>query len=120
MTRGLTRFRYLGVALLLLLGGVVCNAGFADDSCQNLTVLPGDADYGAYLARECVTCHSTDASSQGIPPITGWSEPDFAQVMREYQCKHRRHEVMEMVAGRLGNDEIAALATYFGGLKEDR
>jgi cytochrome c len=36
--------------------------------------------------------------------------------MHAYKEKIRPHPVMQMMAGRLADDEIAALAAYFGGL----
>ena len=37
--------------------------------------------------------------------------------MDEYKEKYREHPVMQMMAGRLANDEIAALAAYFATLE---
>ncbi|WP_323042764.1 c-type cytochrome [Gemmobacter sp.] len=78
--------------------------------------LKGDRDYGEYLGSECTTCHRADGSDQGIPSITGWPEADFVVAMHAYKQKLRPHPVMQMMAGRLSNDEIAALATYFATL----
>jgi cytochrome c len=36
--------------------------------------------------------------------------------MHAYKAKLRPHPVMQMMAGRLSNDEIAALAAYFATL----
>lgn len=88
-----------------------------------LTALADDAvasdrEYGQYLSSECVTCHQLSGrESGGIPRITGWPEDEFVAVMMAYKTKKRDHPVMQNIAGRLGADEIAALATYFGGNK---
>ena len=37
--------------------------------------------------------------------------------MHAYKQKLRPHPVMQMMAGRLSNDEIAALAAYFATLE---
>ena len=76
----------------------------------------GDVEYGAYLAAECTTCHQASGDNDGIPSIIGWNTDDFVTAMHAYKAKHRAHPVMQMVAGRLTNDEIAALAAYFQGL----
>ncbi|WP_195822310.1 c-type cytochrome [Roseobacter sp. MH60115] len=76
----------------------------------------GDVEYGAYLAGECVTCHRPVGSAAGIPVITGLAASDFVAALQAYRCGTRRHAVMEMVARRLGDAEIAALAAYFGSL----
>ena len=35
--------------------------------------------------------------------------------MHAYKVKHRPHPVMQMMAGRLSDEEIASLAVYFKG-----
>lgn len=74
----------------------------------------GDPALGEYLASECLACHRADGSAQaGIPAITGWRDEDFIATMQAYKLKERHHPVMEMVAGRLTEEEIAALAAWF-------
>jgi len=79
----------------------------------------GDRALGEYLSSECVTCHQLSGSHQGIPPIVGWSEASFIEIMNEYRTKRRDNPVMQTIAGKFSNDEIAALAAYFGGLKSN-
>ncbi|WP_435258030.1 c-type cytochrome [Thioclava sp. FR2] len=81
-----------------------------------ILALQGDPEYGEYLSSECTTCHQRDGSDQGIPSITQWPEEDFVVAMHAYKQKLRPHPVMQMMAGRLSNDEIAALAAYFATL----
>jgi cytochrome c len=80
--------------------------------------IEGDPDYGEYLSSECVTCHQTNGTDQGIPAITGWPAEDFVVAMHGYKRKLRPHPVMQMMAGRLSNEEIAALAAYFATLND--
>ena len=54
---------------------------------------------------------------QGIPPIVGWPEPSFIEIMNEYRDKRRSNPVMQTIAGKFSNDEVAALAAYFGSVK---
>ena len=75
--------------------------------------LAGDPEYGEYLSSECKTCHQADGSYDGIPSITNWPEEDFVVAMHAYKRKLRPHPVMQMMAGRLSDEEIAALAAYF-------
>lgn len=79
----------------------------------NILSLIGDPEYGEYLGSECKTCHQENGADQGIPSITGWPERDFVIAMHAYKEKIRAHPVMQMMAGRLSNEEIAALAAYF-------
>jgi len=76
----------------------------------------GDVDYGDYLSTECTTCHQVDGDDDGVPPIIGWPEEDFVVAMHAYKRKIRPHPVMQMFASRLSDEEIAALAAYFGSL----
>jgi cytochrome c553 len=77
----------------------------------------GDRALGEYLASECVTCHQVTGKYEGIPPIVGWPDESFVDIMNEYRTKARSNPVMQTIAGRFSNDELAALAAYFGSLK---
>lgn len=79
--------------------------------------IEGDAEYGAFLSAECTTCHQRSGAFDGIPGIVGWPEEDFIVAMHAYREKLRPHEVMQALAGRLSDEEIAALAAYFGQLR---
>lgn len=78
--------------------------------------IKGDPAYGEYLSSECTTCHQRDGSDQGIPSIAAWPAEDFVVAMHAYKQKLRPHPVMQMMAGRLSDEEIAALAAYFATL----
>ena len=82
-----------------------------------ILAIKGDPAYGEYLSSECTTCHQVDGSDQGIPSVTGWPTEDFVVAMHAYREKLRPHPVMQMMAGRLSDDEIAALAAYFETLE---
>lgn len=88
--------------------------------CTGPAVASGDRALGEYLSSECVTCHQATGRFDGIPPIVGWPEASFIQVMKEYQHKKRPNPVMQMIATRLSEEEIASLAVYFGSLKSSR
>ena len=75
--------------------------------------LKGDRDWGEYLSAECLTCHKRDGADEGIPGIVQWPEEDFVIAMHAYKQGLRPHPVMQMMAARLSNEEIAALAAYF-------
>ena len=81
-----------------------------------ILAIEGDPEYGEYLASECVTCHRVDGADDGIPPVAGLDVETFVTAMHSYREKHREHPVMHMIANRLSNDEIAALAAYFAEL----
>jgi cytochrome c553 len=83
----------------------------------NAALAAGDRALGEYLSSECVTCHQLSGRYQGIPPIIGWPEASFVEVMNEYREKRRSNAVMQTIAGKYSNEELAALAAYFGGVK---
>ncbi len=83
------------------------------DVHPSILAIKGDKAYGEYLSGECITCHQIDGSVDGIPSITGWLEEDFVTALHAYKNDHRPHEVMRMIAKRLSDEEIAALAAYF-------
>lgn len=83
-----------------------------------ILALQGDPEYGEYLSSECKTCHQTSGGDDGIPSIVYWPEETFVTAMHAYKDKVRPNEVMQMIAGRLSNEEIAALAAYFKDLEE--
>lgn len=84
------------------------------DLPPEILAIVGDPAYGEYLSSECSTCHQRDGNDDGIPSITNWPAEDFVVAMHAYKQKLRPHPVMQMMAGRLSDEEIAALAAYFG------
>lgn len=91
--------------------------GTDHDLDPEILAIQGDAEYGEYLSSECLTCHQRDGTAEGIPSITRWPQEDFVVAMHAYKSKLRPHPVMQMMAGRLNNEEIAALAAYFRTLE---
>lgn len=91
--------------------------GIDHDLDPAILALKGDPEYGEYLSGECTTCHQAAGGDDGIPSITLWPEDQFVLAMHAYKNKQRKHPVMQMIAGRLADDEIAALAAYFKDLK---
>ena len=97
-----------GSSVALLSGG-------AEDDGIDPAVLAieGDPEYGAWLSGECTTCHRADGGDKGIPSILRWPEDRFVIAMHDYRSKRRDHPVMQMIAARLSDEDIAALAAYF-------
>ena len=77
----------------------------------------GDKALGQFLSSECVTCHQITGRYEGIPPIVGWPKPVFIEIMGEYRAQKRANPIMQTIAVRLTEGEIAALAAYFGSLQ---
>ena len=75
--------------------------------------IPADAEYGEYLAGECLTCHQSGDNTGGVPPILKLTTDYFIFALLEYQNGARSNRVMQSVAGALGAEEIAALSAVF-------
>lgn len=78
----------------------------------------GDKAFGEYLSGECVTCHQKSGQViGGIPSIIGWPEDQFLAVMHAYQKGQRENQIMRTIASQFKEEELEALAAYFGSLK---
>ena len=104
--------RRCGITLSAVL--VICAS---TASAENL-LAGADIGYGEYLSGECVTCHSQTGVDKGIPSINGLDAEVFASVMHAYKTGDIEHPVMQMVAGRLDDEQIASLAVYFSKLPD--
>ena len=77
-----------------------------------------DAELGRYLSSECMTCHGTARADRTIPNIFGLGQVHFVEVLRAYRAKSLPNPVMQTIAGRLNDEDIAALALYFETAKK--
>ncbi len=103
--------RTWGIAIAAMLGSVVSEPGSAraDDAMQ--------IAYGEHLSGECTTCHRIDGTDNGIPPIIGWPADAFVAVLTSYRDGERNNAAMMSVAKSLDEQQMNALAAYFGSLK---
>jgi len=79
-----------------------------------------DAELGRYLSSECMTCHGTATSGTTIPNIFGLGQARFVEVLKAYRAKSLPNPVMQTVAGRLNDDDIASLALFFETAKKPK
>jgi cytochrome c len=82
------------------------------DPVGAILAIEGDAAYGEYLGGECIGCHRAGAAD--IPAIDWMTPADIVRALHDYRIGRREHQVMNMVAARLGDEEIAALAAFLG------
>lgn len=102
-----------GALAVVIAGFVATSGGLASNTPK------GDKAFGEYLSSVCVTCHQISGQSiGGIPPIVAWPDEQFIAVINSYRWKERDNEVMQTVAAQLTDEEIAALAAYFGSLPD--
>ena len=77
----------------------------------------GDIEYGQYLGAECASCHLQTGVSEGIPAINGMDAEVFVALMLAYRSKELENPIMQMIAGRLNDEQIGSLALYFSNLE---
>lgn len=99
------------LAILLAAGYMAAAWPSAADSAKQLA-------YGKHLSAECTTCHRLDGVDNGIPSIVGWKAEDFVDTLNFYKSGARDNQAMKSVADSLDDQQILALATYFGTLKK--
>lgn len=77
----------------------------------------GDKELGEYLSSMCVACHQLSGKvAGGIPAIIAWPDDQFVAVIQSYKDGTRDNETMRTISHRLSQEEIEALAAYFGSL----
>jgi cytochrome c len=77
-----------------------------------ILAIEGDVAYGQYLSSECtVLPYRRGRRGHSVDP--GPDADVFIAGMAAYRSGERQHQVMNTLAGRLGDEEIAALAAYF-------
>ena len=103
-------FGAMSVVMFGVISGAVAQTDLADQ------IAKADLGYGEYLAGECVTCHRK--SGTGIPQINGIEAETFVTIMQAYRSKDLDNKVMQMMAGRLDDEQIISLAAYFSSLPE--
>ena len=103
-----TMFGAMSVVMFGVISGAVAQTDLADQ------IAKADLGYGEYLAGECVTCHRK--SGAGIPQINGIEAETFVTTIKAYRSKELDNKVMQMMAGRLDDEQIISLAAYFSSL----
>ena len=90
--------------------------GEVDPEIAAILEIAGDPAYGQYLSSECTACHRASGGDD-IPSIAGLAPSSFIHGIVAYRNGSREHGVMNTIAARLGDEEIAALAVYFEGVE---
>ncbi|MCL4798001.1 MAG: c-type cytochrome [Burkholderiales bacterium] len=73
--------------------------------------------YGKRLSSQCTNCHRIEGSDDRIPSIAGWPTEEFIFVLKAYRDGGRAEPTMAAGAHRLDENQMKALASYFGSLK---
>ena len=94
-----------------------CKFAFSDEHSDEKQIIDmGDVEYGQYLGAECASCHQQSGASEGIPSIHGMDAEVFVALMLAYRAKDMENQVMQMIAGRLDDEQIGSLALNYSTL----
>lgn len=78
----------------------------------------GDVAAGKAKAKRCAACHGADGKGKkDNPPLAGKPEADLAKALHEYKSGARPHKMMNRLAKKLSDADIANLAAYYASLK---
>ena len=77
----------------------------------------GDAAAGEAKAKSCAGCHGADGKGKASnPPIAGMDEAAFLASMADYKTGVKKHAMMNMLAKKLNDQDVANLAAYYASL----
>jgi cytochrome c553 len=78
---------------------------------------PALARQGKAKATVCLGCHGKSGEGNGEFPRLAGQHPDYlAEQLTKYKNGIRKNDAMQAIAGNLSDEEINALAAFFGGL----
>ena len=91
----------------------IAAAAIALAASAEVSAAAADIQLGRYLAAECVTCHRAGIATNAIPNIFGVAEATLVETLIAYRDKRLPNPVMQNIASRLSDEDIAAVALYF-------
>jgi sulfide dehydrogenase cytochrome subunit len=76
---------------------------------------PADAPPGA---MSCSGCHPTSQMQTPVPRLTGRNPADIVAAMQAFKAGQRPSTVMERIAKGFSEDEVKAIAAWYGAQKD--
>ncbi|MFO0444245.1 MAG: c-type cytochrome [Betaproteobacteria bacterium] len=78
-----------------------------------------DVQAGRHRAQACMVCHGPVglSSAPDAPHLAGQPALYLAAQLRAYRSGARRHEVMNVIARGLTDDDIAALSAWYSAIR---
>lgn len=78
-----------------------------------------DPPPGRVKAQACVPCHGTHGLSVApdAPHLAGQPRIYLEQQLKDFRSAKRRHEVMNVIAKPLTDEDIAALAEWYASIE---
>jgi cytochrome c553 len=92
-------------------------AYFAVQQAVKLSADPALAKRGKDKASVCLGCHGTSGEGNGEFPRLAGQHPDYlAKQLADYKSGARKNDAMKAIAGNLSDEDMKALAAFFGSL----
>lgn len=100
------------ISILVLLFGMLLTAIAVNAEAA------GDAAAGKAIAsKQCAMCHGSDgAGSNTAPALKGMAGDRLTSELQAFKSGARKNMMMEMIAKKLSDKDIADLAAYFSAL----
>jgi len=91
-------------------------------ACGMLLAKPawaGDVEAGRVKSQMCMVCHGQLGLSvrPDAPNIAGHPEIYLLTKLRDYRSGTRHHEIMNVIAKGLNDDDIANLAAWYSAIR---
>lgn len=79
----------------------------------------GNAADGKTKSAQCATCHGIEGKGGGPnPAIVSLDADKFTAAISDYKSGKRKHPIMEMMAKKLSDQDVADLASHYASLKK--
>ncbi len=77
----------------------------------------GDPIAGRVKAKACVQCHGERGEGIGsMPKLEGYSRQQIVQQLLDYKHGRRQHVMMNTIASKLSERDIADIAAFFASM----
>ena len=107
--------RLLSWTLFLELSGMKAAQAFAAGSLLVAATIPAIAAEAPPGAASCSGCHAAKPNvDTAVPRLTGHDATALAAALREFRDGRRPATVMDRIAKGFSDDEIKAIAAWFG------
>ena len=79
----------------------------------------GNAAEGKTKSAQCASCHGAEGKGGGPnPAIISLDAAKFTAAMNDYKSGKRKHPIMEMMAKKLSDQDVADLIAHYATLKK--
>lgn len=101
--------------------GVILAAGMHVTAAQAQSTAPASGASAKVNVSMCIGCHGIDSYKTAfpevyhVPKIAGQSQQYIIKALQAYRSGERPHPSMQGIAKTLSDQEMAALAAYYGG-----